>query len=178
MTGGDGAPLGKDSIHISGAASAATLCWAGPRGSRRHPAGCGNKAESTLGMSLLLWCWWESSPRAPALRTAALSLALPSCFLLCLIYRKRSAALLQLGLLFINSPQKTSLNAIPRHVALETPSNVHHILKEMLSVMPLPSAPNNKTGWYQLQRTHGWKDNNREVFSVHNNLLYYDLAEM
>lgn len=91
-TGGDGAPLGEPSLRTSVASSPATLCCAGPPSSRSQPASCAGKAGSALGMSLLLWCWWKTSPRAPALLTAAPSLALPSCFLLCLIYRKRSAA--------------------------------------------------------------------------------------
>lgn len=72
---------------------------AGPPSSRSQPAGCGGKADSALVLSLLLRCWWEPRPGAAALLTAAPSLAFPSCFLLCLIYRKRSAASQSLPLL-------------------------------------------------------------------------------
>lgn len=77
------------SVPLEYPALLCTLCCAGPPS---QPAGCGGKADSALVLSLLLRCWWEPSPGAAALLTAAPSLAFPSCFLLCLIYRKRTAA--------------------------------------------------------------------------------------
>lgn len=132
------------------------LCCAGPPSSRSQPAGCGRKAERNLGMSAALVMMGDQSQSTSSslLGFALLFPPLPHlqkeicCF-------TSPFPPLQLGLHFINSPQKTSLNAIPRHIPRETFSNVHHILEEMLSLMPLPPAPKRRTAWWQLQQTHG-----------------------